>query len=401
MSVNASSVATSTAAGTSSGPPTISLVHRITESARGSPEATPSTNGSEVRAAVLGGAPVAVGAPAVVAPAVVAPAPVVVPAVVGSPTPAGSAAAGAAASSGDEQPPRATAAERARNVRRDSRLAAGCSGIGGGSIDADARTPSVSAMAVLHAERFGTRGTPKLLAVHGVTGHGGRWEHLAGGPLATHDVLAVDLRGHGHSPAGGPWSIEQHVADLVDTLDDAGWEGPVDVVGHSFGGAIATFLLALEPRRIRRLVLLDPALHLDGDEALAAASGAIGFGGFASPHEAAATRRSTLDPSGHWAIEGEVETHLVEGDDGRYRWRFAVAPVAAAWGEMARTTPTIPLRRPTLLVIATKAEIVTEAYLGALRAELGAALTVTELDCGHMLYWERPTETAALIERFL
>ena len=256
-------------------------------------------------------------------------------------------------------------------------------------------------MAVLHSERYGVPGSPRLLAIHGVTGHGRRYETLATVGMTGFEVLAVDLRGHGRSPEGGPWSLEQHVSDLVETLDHAGWDQPVDVVGHSFGGAIATYLLAIEPRRIRRLILLDPALHLAAEHSLEAADESIRFPGFASAAEAAEARRSSLDPSGHWAIEGELAAHLIEGDDGRFRYRFRIPPIVAAWGEMARATPTIPLRRPTLLVIASQAEIVNAAYVAALRNELGAALTIADLDCGHMVYWERPTETAALITGFL
>lgn len=256
-------------------------------------------------------------------------------------------------------------------------------------------------MAELSRQRYGDPGGPRLLAIHGVTGHARRFEALATGPLAHRHVVSVDLRGHGFSTADGPWNMEQHVADLLDTLDAEGWDEPVDVVGHSFGGAVTTFLLALAPSRVRSAVLLDPALHLPGDLALQNARGALAFAGFADAAEARAARESMLDPSGHWAIEAELEQHLVEGDDGRFRYRFEPAVIAAAWAEMARTTPTLPQRRPTLLVVAPAAGVCRDEYVTALHRELGGALTRTDLDCGHMVYWERFDETGALVEGFL
>ena len=40
--------------------------------------------------------------------------------------------------------------------------------------------------------------------------------------------------------------------------------GPVVVVGHSFGGAVALDLAAARPDLVAGLVLLDPAVGLDG-----------------------------------------------------------------------------------------------------------------------------------------
>lgn len=256
-------------------------------------------------------------------------------------------------------------------------------------------------MAVLHAENYGPTEGPRLLTIHGITGHGRRFEKLATGPWAHRSVLSVDLRGHGRSLDGAPWHFEQHVADLLDTLDAAGWHEPVDVVGHSMGGAIATFLLASAPGRIRRLVLLDPALHRDRQLSYETARLAMAGNSYGSPDEVKVERRAALDPSGHWVIDDEVAHHVELGDDGRYHQRYRIAPVVAGWGELARVTPTLPQRRPTLLVVADRVDICPPEYQAALGEQLGAALTIEHLDCGHMVYWERFEETAGLVERFL
>ena len=256
-------------------------------------------------------------------------------------------------------------------------------------------------MSELHCERYGPLDGAPLLAIHGVTGHARRFERLANQAWSDRRVLSVDLRGHGRSTSDAPWHLEQHVTDVLDTLSAQGWDDPVDVVGHSFGGAIATFLLALAPRRVRRLVLLDPALHTPGPQALANAEAALAFEGHATVEDAAAARRVQLPEAAHDVIDAELEAHLVESPDGRFRYRFAVAPVVAAWGEMARVTPIMPLRRPTLLVLAAGAQICGPAYVAALREALGGALTIVELDCGHMVYWERFDDTAKLVAEFL
>ena len=104
---------------------------------------------------------------------------------------------------------------------------------------------------------------PQILAMHGLTGHGRRWQTLATRHLPDFAVLAPDLIGHGRSSWAAPWSIDANVAALAGLLD-AEADGPVVVVGHSFGGAVALNLAAARPDLVAALVLLDPAVGLDG-----------------------------------------------------------------------------------------------------------------------------------------
>ena len=82
-----------------------------------------------------------------------------------------------------------------------------------------------------------------MLALHGVTGHGARFRDLAERGLPELRWLAPDLRGHGRSTWDAPWGAEQHVDDLLGVLDAEGIERCA-VVGHSFGGFLATHLAA-------------------------------------------------------------------------------------------------------------------------------------------------------------
>src|SRR5204862_5033542 len=84
------------------------------------------------------------------------------------------------------------------------------------------------------------------------------FRRLADGLSARYRVCALDLRGHGHSEYEPPWSLETHVADVVETVEGsrAIW------IGHSFGGRVVAELAARHPELIERAVLLDPALQV-------------------------------------------------------------------------------------------------------------------------------------------
>ena len=72
-----------------------------------------------------------------------------------------------------------------------------------------------------------------MVCLHGVSGHGRRFRRLVEEHLADRfHVRALDLRGHGRSTWDEPWTIEQHVEDLLDTVTE-----PATWIGHSFGGA--------------------------------------------------------------------------------------------------------------------------------------------------------------------
>lgn len=256
-------------------------------------------------------------------------------------------------------------------------------------------------MTVLHHYTWGDPGGPPLVAVHGVSGHARRFERAATTGWPHRRTLAVDLRGHGLSTWDPPWSLGQHVCDVLDTVDLVGLE-TFDVVGHSFGAAVALGLLAAAPDRLGRLVLLDPAIAGDAELMRAKATEVMGRGGHATERDALIARiDGSADPAVRDAAELEIVHHLERRDDGTFWFRYDKAAVVAAFGEICQPVPELVEARPTLVVAATRAPFVTPEMLDALGTQLGDLLEVVELDCGHMVMWERLDETVDLVDGFL
>lgn len=268
------------------------------------------------------------------------------------------------------------------------------------ALDGSEPASRLTAVTILNFHDLGDPNGIPLLAVHGITAHGLRFRRLAEEAWPQRRTIAVDLRGHGRSTSDGPWSIDRHIDDVVETLDSLGL-AEVDVVGHSYGGAISLGLLAKAPQRVRSLVMLDPALDQTGVWSSEMAISSIdGRGGWESIDAATAARNHGLGDTINPAVIEDIGEHLVHGEDGRYRFRFHLPAVVAGWGEMSKPVPTTVEARPALLVVADRAQLVTARTEHVLADLFAGQLTTEHLDCGHMLYWEAFEDTADAVIRF-
>lgn len=95
-----------------------------------------------------------------------------------------------------------------------------------------------------------------MLLIHGLASNAALWWRV--GPAMAelgYHVTAVDLRGHGQSPAAADYSIQAYAADLLSMGDD--WDV---VLGHSLGAAASLIALRDNPTWSKRLILEDPWL---------------------------------------------------------------------------------------------------------------------------------------------
>jgi len=99
---------------------------------------------------------------------------------------------------------------------------------------------------------------PPLLLVHGATAaHDPTWRIV--GPLLAerHTVYAMDRRGRGGSGDTAPYHLQREAEDVAAVVDAVALAtgGPVDVLGHSYGG-----LSALESVPLRGAGLYPPGI---------------------------------------------------------------------------------------------------------------------------------------------
>jgi lipase len=255
----------------------------------------------------------------------------------------------------------------------------------------------------LHVHRYGPPKPMEVLALHGLAGHGRRWHTLADQYLADIAVVAPDLIGHGRSSWSAPWTVDANVQALAALIEDETSE-PALVVGHSFGGMIALHLAAARPDLVAGLVLLDPAIGLDGAWMLEIAEAML-----KSPDYSDRSEARTEKLTGAWSdvpateLDDDLDEHLIPGPDGRWAWRICLPAMMSYWSELARPITLPPRGIPTTLVRATRTvpPYISEELTDGLAQRLGTNYTARDFDCQHMVAQAKPAETAAVIRSHL
>lgn len=123
--------------------------------------------------------------------------------------------------------------------------------------------PSGLALNVLRWSATSCGDAPPAVLVHGLGDCAWVWQGVAPALAQHRDVLAVDLRGHGHSPHVDPagYEVTEMAADLSALIDALGLQRPI-LVGHSLGAAVAIQACAAAPQRYAGLALIDYATEV-------------------------------------------------------------------------------------------------------------------------------------------
>ena len=244
---------------------------------------------------------------------------------------------------------------------------------------------------------------PPLLLIHGYGGAAWNFSELA--PLLPgRRLLIPDLPGHAGS---GPLPASPTMAAYADAVAACLPEEPVDVFGHSLGGAVALRLAERRPDRVRRIVLAAAAgitsatrlseltITLIGLIQPARIAGRrvdriarsprlrrLVFGGFEVSNPALLTERSVhgllRGPAMHTDALGAGRA--LSADDPRRDLDRVRCPVLVLWGGRDRQVP------------------LEDGFEYARR--LRAPVRVIA-DCGHLLISERPDACARAALEFL
>jgi pimeloyl-ACP methyl ester carboxylesterase len=283
-----------------------------------------------------------------------------------------------------------------------------------------------AADADMYLQEWGDPKQPTLLLTHGTGAWSGTWFALPDALAAAGwHVVAIDLPPFGLSLTAEGTRIDysraaqaRRILGVIDTLD-----GPVTLVGHSFGAGPALEAAMQPGSRLRQLVLVDPALGLgiDGSPPLCRPDGApsawlrprgvrtalvaatatwpgltatmlkqfvhrkdVVTDALVQPYQVPFARHGFSASLGDWAI-AFANTSCEAADSlapQKLRaWAANGPPVTLIWGEQDSITPIAQAR--------------------ALQSWMPSATLATLPDVGHIPHIENPSAFAAVLIRQL
>lgn len=246
----------------------------------------------------------------------------------------------------------------------------------------------------LQTVEFGGSGEPILL-LHGLMGRATTWWATARWLTAHGRVVGLDARGHGHSPARGPWTTERMALDAEEVLAAL---GPGIVNGHSMGGLHGLLLAARRPDLVRALVVEDMAVDFRGRSAEDARAW---FGAIPQPFPALAAVREAF---GHPRPEfGEYMAECVQERADGYHLLASidhVVEIAAEWARVDHWAALDAVRCPTLFIEAEES-VAPPGQIAAMAARVAGARHVVLPGTGHLVQAGDPAAYRATVESFL
>lgn len=248
---------------------------------------------------------------------------------------------------------------------------------------------------------------PAVVCLHSNASSSGQWRALMERLAPRFHVLAPDGYGAGQSPA---WPTDRRMAlrDEVELLAPvlARAQGPLTLVGHSYGGAVALVAALLQPERVRALVLYEPTLFALVDAASPPPNEADGI------RHAVADARAALeaqDPAGaarcfidYWMAPGTWDAMPPQ------RQGAIAASVAnvAGWSDalFGETTPLqafAALDIPVLYMVGKESPASAQAVARLLTRTLPRVACVEFEGLGHMGPVTHPDQVNEVICRFV
>jgi len=274
-----------------------------------------------------------------------------------------------------------------------------------------------------HIRCWGDKSAPKLFMLHGWMDVSASFQFVVDCLQHEWQVIAPDWRGFGlteRARADCYW-FPDYMGDLDALLDHFSPGEPVNLIGHSMGGNVATIYAGVRPERVARLINLEgfglgrttpdmaPRRYATWLDELRAPPA---MRTYASRDAVAARLRKTnprLTPeradflAGHWAAPTEAGEWEILGDPAHKitsATLYHVDEVTACWERISA---------PVLWVEADDTDV--WRWMGPkaeARAEIDRRMrciadvrTALIHDAGHMLHHDQPQAVAVLIEDFL
>ena len=264
-------------------------------------------------------------------------------------------------------------------------------------------------------------GTPVVL-VHGNPTWSFYWRNLIGELKRDHRCVAPDHLGMGlsdkPSDADYAYTLDSRVADLEALIEDRrqnGFEGPLTLIAHDWGGMIALAYATRHPEQVARLVLLNTAgfalpknsglpWQLFLVRKLPFAIPVRGFNAFSRGAVKRCVTRTKLPPLVRKAYLAPYDSWAHRIAVHRFVQDIPLGPKDPAWATVQQVSEgleELTKAKPTLIVWGERDFVFDDAFLSEWRRRVPHAEYLTFADAGHYVLEDARQEVIEGVRRFL
>jgi len=239
-----------------------------------------------------------------------------------------------------------------------------------------------------------------VVLLHGMFGSKGNLMSVAQALSDRFHIIALDLPGHGQSPAMTEMSFSNMAAAVKELLDHLGHK-KAHLIGHSLGGKIAIQLASSEPLLPLSVTVLDiaPVLYTGGnhDNVFSAVA--------STPLADLKSRNAALEHFTNCGLDEPtakfILTNLKRSSTG-YEWRINFDLLSENYGNLSQA-PVLEhaYAGPALVLKGAESAYIQTKHQDAFDTFLPHAEHLVIAGVGHWLHAEKPVEVQSHIDNFL
>lgn len=240
-----------------------------------------------------------------------------------------------------------------------------------------------------HEEHGGGAAAPPLIFVHGAGGNRLHWPPGIRRLPGRH-TFALDLPGHGKSPAGSEQTIEDLASGVLAWQRGLGLARAV-VAGHSMGSAIALTLALTEPESLAGLVLIGAGPRLQVNPTLLQQTAQRET----FPAAVEQILAWSFAPQAPARLVGQARRSLVAAGPTVLHRDLNACDAFDVTGRLAE------VRTPTLIIVGGQDRMTPPRLSEALHQGIAGSRLERIEGAGHMVMLEKPEAVASLLQGYL
>jgi len=241
-----------------------------------------------------------------------------------------------------------------------------------------------------------------VIIIPGLFGSTANWRSFARKLSADYLVYVIDQRNHGYSPHADSNSYADMVADLLEFIDERGFDS-VALCGHSMGGKTAMAFSLLHPARVAKLAVLDiaPATYTRSHAPFVEAMMQVDLQVLKSRLDADTALKATIP---------DMATRMfllqsLTASPGHYRWRLNLAALHKYMPEIMSFPDHLLSTRSsnveTVFINGALSDYVQVEHKSKIKDYFTNVTYVEIADAGHWLHAEQPKSVLVALLEFL